>query len=1176
MDLTELLLQAPTFRDWLGQIKPDSRQLVTGLQDSARTLVLAGLVRAKKQPLLVVTNSSYNASQLVDDLTNLLPDESVQLFPVDEVMAAQVATSSPEYRSERVQALNFLAQGEAGIVVTSLSGMRQYLPPVAIWQQSAIPVKVGGEIDLEKLRGQLVATGYTREQLVGKPGEFAMRGDIIDVYPLNAENPVRIDLFDTEVDSLRYFEASTQRSLENIEQFTILPATDFVAPAELLKKAAPKLRKAYQAELATIKDSTEQQELETNFAPVLTAFEKGDLTEDLNRYRDLIYGQKTTLADYLVAAGYLILDDYPRMAETEKNLAADTAQWFTEELSQHRVLHTQTFGNELASLLRKSHHTHIYFSLFQKGMGNLRLDHIFDVQNRNMQQFFGQMPLFKAEVDRWQTEKRTVVVMVGDDERRERVSQTLRDFKIKAVLAQPDQLEVGIVQIVAATLQNGFELAEANLAIVTEKELFNQVVKKRVRRQTLANAERIKSYNELNPGDYVVHVNHGIGKYVGMQTLEVDGAHQDYITVLYQDNAKIFIPVTQLNLIQKYVSAEGKTPRINKLGGGEWAKTKRRVSEKIEDIADELIALYAKREAEQGYAFSRDNPYQREFEDAFPYTETDDQLRSVAEIKHDMERTKPMDRLLVGDVGFGKTEVAIRTIFKAIQDGKQAAFLVPTTILAQQHYNTMLERFSNFPVQVELMSRFRTRKQINATLANIKSGQADVVVGTHRILSKDVEFKDLGLLIVDEEQRFGVKAKERLKEMRASVDVLTMTATPIPRTLNMSMVGVRDLSVIETPPANRYPVQTYVMEQNAGAIREGIQREIDRGGQVFYLHNRVEDIERTVANIQALVPNATITYAHGKMTETQLENTLYEFVHGGYDVLVTTTIIENGVDMPNVNTLFVENADHMGLAQLYQLRGRVGRSSRVGYAYFMYKQDKVLTELSEKRLAAIKDFTELGSGFKIAMRDLSIRGAGNLLGKQQHGFIDSVGYDLYSQMLSEAVAKKRGEKQVVKTDSEIDLKVEAYLPGAYIEDERQKIEIYKRVREMANQDDLQELESDLIDRFGDYPIEVTNLLNVGALKLNADRALVERVRQVDDQIKVTLSPKGSKKIKPEDVFKALAATKLRATVKMTDGKLVTTLIIQPKMQQKDWMKELNQFLEGLAVFTQEETKVENE
>lgn len=663
------------------------------------------------------------------------------------------------------------------------------------------------------------------------------------------------------------------------------------------------------------------------------------------------------------------------------------------------------------------------------------------------------------------------------------------------------------VQLVAANLNNGFEMPAGGLVVITEGEMFKQVTKRRHRPQKLANAERLKSYTDLKPGDYVVHVNHGIGIFSGIRTMEVDGVHQDYMVINYRNNAQIFVPVTQLNLVQKYVSSESKTPRINRLGGNEWAKTKRRVASKVEDIADELVDLYSKRETAKGYAFPADDYLQKQFDANFPYTETRDQLRSINEIKQDMEKAKPMDRLLVGDVGYGKTEVAMRAIFKAVAGGKQVAFLVPTTVLAQQHFDTMTKRFAGFPIKIALMSRFKTNKELKETDAELAAGKVDVVVGTHRILSKDVHFKDLGLVIVDEEQRFGVKHKERLKELKNNVDVLTLTATPIPRTLHMSMLGVRDLSVLETPPAGRFPIQTYVMEQNDGAIRDGIMREMQRGGQVYYLHNRVSDIEETVAKLKELVPEAEIGYINGQMSENELETVLYEFIQGNYDVLVTTSIIETGVDIPNVNTLFVENADRMGLAQLYQIRGRIGRSNRVAYAYFMYQPNKVLTELGEKRLAAIRDFTELGSGFKIAMRDLAIRGAGNLLGKQQHGFIDSVGYDLYSAMLSDAVAKKQGKKIKPTADAEVELGVEAYLPDSYIDDQQQKIELYKSIRQAGDDAELLDIQGDLIDRFGDYPTAVGNLLLISKLKRRADLALISQIKRQRDNIMITFSPK---------------------------------------------------------------------
>ena len=726
-------------------------------------------------------------------------------------------------------------------------------------------------------------------------------------------------------------------------------------------------------------------------------------------------------------------------------------------------------------------------------------------------------------------------------------------------------------------MHNGFELPEDKFAILTERELFNKLTKRAPRNQKISNAERLKSYTELAVGDYVVHVNHGVGVYQGMETLEIGGIHQDYMSIHYQDGGNLFVPVSQIKLVQKYVSSDAKVPKLNKLGGTEWAKTKRKVTAKIEDIADELIELYAKRDAEKGYAFSRDTVEQQEFEQAFPYTETQDQLRSVAEIKEDMQKDKPMDRLLVGDVGYGKTEVAMRAVFKAVMDGKQAAILVPTTILAEQHYENFVQRFSDYPFTIGLLSRFRSKKEQEETIEKLRKGAVDIVIGTHRLLSKDVQFLDLGLLIVDEEQRFGVKHKERLKQLKSQVDVLTLTATPIPRTLHMSMLGVRDLSVIETPPANRYPVQTFVMEQNPMTIRDGIEREMARGGQVFYLYNRVETIEKKADELRALVPGCRVGVIHGQMSETTLENILYQFIEGEYDVLVTTTIIETGVDIPNVNTLFIENADHMGLSQLYQLRGRVGRTNRIAYAYLMYQPDKVLTEVSEKRLQAMRDFTELGSGFKIAMRDLSIRGAGNLLGKQQHGFIDSVGFDLYSQLLSEAVLKKQGKE--VKSDEEtveIDLQIDAYIPASYIQDERQKIEMYKRIRSIDSVEAYEELLDDFIDRFGDFPDEVSALAEVGLIKHYANEIDVVSIKRKDNSVTITIAPPSATRLQGVPVFEALGPVKLPAQVANKGESLQILLNITQKPVDL-WLEQVKLFVKTCGeILARDEEKHEED
>ena len=1165
MDMIQLIGKDAQVAEWSMNLEQRmSRQLITGLAGSAKTLLFAHAFKKLDKNLIILMPNLYYVNQLAEDLQHVLPAESIHLFPVDEVLSAEMAFSSPEARAERVATLNRLQQDEPGIYLLPVAALHKRLPDKETWSNAQLHWQIGDEIAVDSLPQQLVLLGYERTEMVAKPGEFSMRGSIVDIYPLTFEYPVRVELFDVEIDSMRYFEADTQRSIEKIEEVWLPPTSEQIYSQENLLDGINKIENLLEKKLATTAEPTERQFLHDYFGQLISEWQRNVPTDQAKFYADLLYPEHLSILDYFPQDSLLIVDDYQRIMETNREMEREAAEWHTQKISELRVFSEQQFVADVHGIIQKEKFATTFFSLFQKGMGNLRFQALYQFQYRTMQQFFGQMPLLKTEMDRWRKQEQTVVIFIPTKERIRKAEQMLRDEDILVVETEADQLIKGQVQLVEGALMTGFELPQEKIVTITEKEIFQKTTKKQTRRQTVTNAERLKSYNELKAGDYVVHANHGIGKYIGMETLEVDGVHQDYMTIIYQNDDKLFIPVTQLNLIQKYVASESKTPRINKLGGSEWTKTKRKISSKIEDIADDLIQLYAVREAEKGYAFGPDDSYQKEFENAFPYSETDDQLRSAAEIKRDMEKEKPMDRLLVGDVGYGKTEVALRAAFKAVKESKQVAFLVPTTILAQQHYETMLERFEGFPVNVGLLSRFRTKKQQKETIEELRTGQLDIVVGTHRVLSKDIEFSDLGLLIVDEEQRFGVKHKERLKQLRAQVDVLTLTATPIPRTLHMSMLGVRDLSVIETPPANRYPIQTYVMEKNPGAIREAIQREMGRGGQVFYLYNRVETIERKVEEIQALVPEARIAYAHGQMTEVQLENTLFDFIEGQYDVLVTTTIIETGVDIPNANTLFVENADYMGLSTLYQLRGRVGRSNRVAYAYFMYEQQKILNEVSEKRLQAIKDFTELGSGFKIAMRDLSIRGAGNLLGAQQHGFIDAVGFDMYSQMLSEAVARKQGKnQQTEKTSVEIDLGVDAYLPESYVSDQRQKIEIYKRIRELDSQEMLEELEADLLDRFGEYPEEVAHLLTIGQIKMDGDRALLEMIRKQQQTIVFKLSKVGTKRYTVEQLFEALTATKLKAGLGVEKEQMMIRLTLPPQTTTAVWLQEIQQFVKAL-------------
>lgn len=1020
------------------------------------------------------------------------------------------------------------------------------------------------EYELTELNNWLVHSGYQKEALVTKPGEFAIRGDILDIYPLDRENPVRIEFFGDEIDTVKEFNLATQRSTQEIDLVEITAAQDRVFSSDAIKKAAEKIRKDMAdapAPEKTVKD---------HFTVALDNLDTGGLPQNYSFLVDYLIEKPSSLLDYLAPNGQILIDDFPLIKQSVETVDEQNAAFISDELKTGAMLPGQKLRADFDKVLSQDKHHRIYFSLFQRSMGRLRLGQMLNWQTREPEQFFSQMPLIKSELESYKKSGQTVILQADNDKRARQIDQTMVDFGLSLPIVGEDEIIEGQCQIVVAGYTSGFTLPTVKLVYLTERELFNKRPQRKKRIKTLENAQRLRNYTELKPGDYVVHINHGIGRFEGIKTLENNGVKRDYITITYQRGDQLFVPADQLSLVQKYVGSEGKTPHINKLGGSEWAKTKRKVQSKVEDIADDLIELYAKRESEKGFAFSPDDDLQRKFDDAFPYPETADQLRSIKEIKEDMENPKPMDRLVVGDVGFGKTEVALRAAFKAVQDNKQVAFLVPTTILAQQHYETIQDRFKDFPVNIAMLSRFQTPAESKEIIEGLKDGKIDLVVGTHRILSKDVEFKNLGLLIVDEEQRFGVKHKERLKQLKANIDVLTLTATPIPRTLHMSMVGVRDLSVMETPPQNRYPIQTYVMEQIPSVVKDACLREIQRDGQVFYLHNRISDIDETVEKLQQLIPNARIASAHGRMSQNQLEDILYRFLNREFDILVTTTIIETGIDMPNVNTMIIEDADHYGLSQLYQLRGRIGRSARLAYAYFLYQPNKVLTEVGEKRLDAIRDFTELGSGFKIAMRDLSIRGAGNMLGAQQHGFIDSVGYDLYSQMLSDAIKERKGKKTVKKSNAEIDLKLEAYIPDSYIGDQEEKIEFYKKIKAVNSQEELDKIEDELIDRFGDYPVSVENLLAVAGLKVNADLAQVLNVLKIsNDKIKVEFNNNASHELEGPNIFKALEHVDLKARISMNQEKRMVVLLQLPdEMKNRVLFNELTTFLQAASDIVQ--------
>ncbi|MDU9419313.1 transcription-repair coupling factor [Staphylococcus lloydii] len=1126
--------------------------LVTGLSAAAKATIIAEKYLESKQQLLVVTNNLYQADKLEADILQFVDANDVYKYPMQDIMTEEFSTQSPQFMSERVRTLTALSQNERGLFIVPLNGLKKWLTPVELWQAHQITLSVGEDIDVDDLLTKLVNMGYRRESVVSHIGEFSLRGGIIDIYPLIGE-PVRIELFDTEIDSIRNFDVESQRSNDNMQEISITTASDYIITDDVIKHTKEKLTEAYQETRPKIDKSVRNDIKETYDSFKLFETSLFD-HQVMRRLVAFMYEQPATIIDYFQNDAIVAVDEYNRIKETEETLTTEVDDFMQNLIESGKGFIGQSFLDyqNFETLLKK--HPVAYFTLFTATM-SVKLQEIIKFSCKPVQQFYGQYDIMRSEFQRYIANDYTIVVLAETETKKERIQSMLNEMHIPTFVdVAENEIQGGRAIITEGSLSEGFELPYMQLVVVTERELFkSQQKKKRKQQKTMTNAEKIKSYQDLKVGDYVVHVHHGVGRYLGVETLEVAGVHKDYIKLQYKGTDQLFVPVDQMDQVQKYVASEDKMPKLNKLGGTEWKKTKAKVQQSVEDIADELIELYKEREMSVGYQYGPDSAEQNDFELDFPYELTPDQAKSITEIKGDMEQQKPMDRLLCGDVGYGKTEVAVRAAFKAVLEGKQVAFLVPTTILAQQHYETLIERMQDFPIDIELISRFRTTKEIKEVKEGLKSGKVDIVVGTHKLLGKDIVYKELGLLIVDEEQRFGVRHKERIKSLKTNVDVLTLTATPIPRTLHMSMLGVRDLSVIETPPENRFPVQTYVLEQNSNFIKEALERELSRDGQVFYLYNKVQSIYEKREQLQMLMPDASIGVAHGQMTERDLEETMIGFINHEYDILVTTTIIETGVDVPNANTLIIEEADRFGLSQLYQLRGRVGRSSRIGYAYFLHPANKVLTETAEDRLQAIKEFTELGSGFKIAMRDLNIRGAGNLLGKQQHGFIDSVGFDLYSQMLEEAVNEKRGiaPEQNDAPEVEIELNIDAYLPAEYIQNEQAKIEIYKKLRKIENETQLIDIKDELIDRFNEYPAEVERLLDMMEVKIHALHAGVTLIKDKGKTIEIFLSEKGTEDIDGEALFKQTQPLGRTMKVGVQDGKMKVTLT-----KSKQWFENL--------------------
>ncbi len=1104
--LTQILSGVPEFPRLLAALDSGGcPAAVSGLSAVHRAHFAAGIWEQTGRPVVLLCADETEADRLAEDLT-AFTGQAVRRLSARDFTFHNAAVVSRQWEHRRLSALRALAAGESPLTVCTVESLLQRTLPRTLLTQCAQMLRVGESHDLPELAERLSAAGYTRCEQVEGVGQFALRGGILDVFSPAFDRPVRAEFFGDEIDSMGLFDVSSQRRTVNLREAEILPASEVLpqfAPGGFpgllealdgLIARVEKSKPSHPALLATLNEDRER-------------FQAGVAFPAVDRYLALIYPQMATAADYLPEDAVVLFCESPRVAERAKHYL-----WRLEE-DVKTLLEGGQVSGELAVYARTMEelcrvlgdYPVCFLDAFASSSYPLRPRVMLDVMAKQLPSYGASLETAAGDLRHYQGAGFGAVVLAGGEQRCLNLQSLLREEKVRSAVdfALHDLPGPGQAVLCVGGLSAGFEYPDAKLAVLTEGR---PAAPRKPRPKKQTNRQKLDSYADLSPGDLVVHEHHGIGRYVGMVKMTADGVQKDYVKINYAGADVLYVPATQLDLVSKYIGAgeNVEAKKLSKLGGADWEKAKTRAKKAVADLAKGLIQLYAERQRLPGYAFSPDSPWQKEFEDQFEYTETDDQLRCIAEIKRDMEKAAPMDRLLCGDVGYGKTEVAFRAIMKCVLDGKQAAILAPTTVLARQHYLTAKRRFAKFPVEIDVVSRFRTAGQMRATLQKLQAGKIDLLIGTHRLFQKDVKFKDLGLLVVDEEQRFGVAHKEKLKELSKQVDVLTLSATPIPRTLNMALSGIRDMSTLEEPPQDRLPVQTYVLEHDWGVLADAMRRELERGGQVYYLHNRVETIERTAARIQALLPEARIGVGHGKMTQEELSDVMSHMTDGDLDILVCTTIIETGIDIPNANTLIIEDADHLGLAQLHQIRGRVGRSARRASAYMTYRRGKVLTEVAAKRLGAIREFAEFGSGFKIAMRDLEIRGAGNVLGPEQSGFLLSVGYDMYLKLLEEAVLEERGEKPELRAECAADLTVAASIPDRYVPSPEQRMDLYRRIARIRSEEEADDLVDELVDRYGDPPRPVNNLISVALLRAAAAKCGVTEIAQRGERLNFTL------------------------------------------------------------------------
>ena len=1076
---------------------------VNGASESGKSYLLYGIYEGLDSSLIICTNSDIEAKNIYEDLIFYTND--VYYFPSKEVVFYNIDAISGDLRWARIKVIKEILNNKKKIIVTSIDSLTSIYTPKKLFLEYNFNLKVDDEVDFKELSRKLIECGYERVEAVEGKGEFSLRGGILDVYSPTSTYPFRIELFGDTIDSIRIFNTESQRSIEKVDIAEIFPAKEIILNDEALDLGYKRIKE----ELEEIKNKSKAKDeivkrLDKIVSSNLENLKETISFETIDSYLPYFYERSDSFFDYVENYNFII-DDVKKTEGKVDSIYFEFKENYEAFLLRGDILPSQNklLIDKESLILNLEKSKVITLDVFEGSSKILSPIDKYSINQVTLNGYQGQLELLIEDIKDKKEKGYKILILSGTRARGERLVNTLRDRGIESSYKEDiKSIEYGEVVITFGNLLKGFEYKDLKICVISDRDVFGEA-KRKIKKKTSKQkgVSKIKSFAELKLGDYVVHANHGVGVYKGIKQIEVGGHTRDYLDIVYDKGDKLYVPVEQLDLVQKYIGSEGKSPKVNKLGGTEWAKAKAKVKTSINEIAKDLVKLYATRTTIKGFKFSKDTEWQRQFEDEFPFEETPDQLTSLEEIKKDMESDKPMDRLLCGDVGYGKTEVAIRAAFKAVMDGKQVAFLVPTTILAEQHYKNMIKRFSDFPVKIDMISRFKSAKEQKATLQATKEGNVDILIGTHRIVSKDINFKDLGLLIIDEEQRFGVKQKEKIKDLKKNVDVLTLSATPIPRTLHMSLTGARDISVIETPPEDRYPIQTYVVEQNDQLVRDAILREVNREGQVYYVYNRVESIDAMAKTLRELVPECRVGIIHGKMTEKQLEAEMITFMNREYDILVCTTIIETGIDISNVNTMIIHDSDKMGLSQLYQLRGRVGRSNRIAYAYFMYTKDKVLTEVAEKRLKALKDFTELGSGFKIAMRDLEIRGAGNMMGSSQHGHMATIGYDLYCRMLEDTVKLIKGDIDEEPIETTVEIKVDAYIPGIYIEDEIQKIEVYKKIAAIENRDDYMEIKAELEDRYSEIPDSVFNLMDIAYIKSRAKMLQIEEVKELDKEIR---------------------------------------------------------------------------